>query len=138
MSLFGSLFSGVSGLNAQSQSMGMISDNISNVSTTAYKGATADFSTLVTRSAGAGKFSPGGVLPRTHFEIDRQGLIEASNSGTEVAITGPGFFVVSDLADDTGDQLYTRAGSFQTDFLGNLRNTAGFYLQGWALDNDNE
>ena len=138
MSLFGSLFSGVSGLNAQSQSMGMISDNISNVSTTAYKGATADFSTLVTRSAGAGKFSPGGVLPRTHYEIDRQGLIEASTSGTDVAITGPGFFVVSDLADGTGDQLYTRAGSFQTDYLGNLRNAAGFYLQGWALDNNNE
>ncbi|MGI9493604.1 MAG: flagellar hook protein FlgE [Geminicoccaceae bacterium] len=137
MSLFGSLFSGVSGLNAQSQSMSMISDNVSNVSTTAYKGATADFSTLVTRSAGAGKFSPGGVLPRTHFEVDRQGLIEASNSGTDIAITGPGFFVVSDLADGTGDQLYTRAGSFKTDFLGNLRNTAGFYLQGWALDNDN-
>ena len=39
MSLFGSLFSGVSGLNAQSRAMGMISDNVANVNTTAYKGA---------------------------------------------------------------------------------------------------
>ncbi len=138
MSLFGSLFSGVSGLNAQSQSMGMISDNISNVSTTAYKGATPDFSTLVTRAAGAGKFSPGGVLPTTNYEISRQGLIESSTSATDIAITGPGFFVVSDLTDGTGDQLYTRAGSFKTDFLGNLRNSAGFYLQGWRLDNNDE
>ena len=41
MSLFGSLFSGVSGLTAQSQAMGMISDNVSNVNTVSYKGAGA-------------------------------------------------------------------------------------------------
>jgi len=138
MSLFGSLFSGVSGLNAQSQSMSMISDNISNVSTTAYKGAAPDFSTLVTRAAGAGRFSPGGVLPTTNYEISRQGLIESSTSSTDIAITGPGFFVVSDQSEGAGDQLYTRAGSFKTDFLGNLRNSAGFYLQGWRLDNNDE
>ena len=56
MSLFGSLFSGVSGLTAQSQSMSMISDNISNVSTTAYKGAVADFSSLVTTTANVTPF----------------------------------------------------------------------------------
>ena len=138
MSLFGSLFSGVSGLNAQSQSMSMISDNISNVSTTAYKGANADFSTLVTSSANVNTFSPGGVLSNTNYEITRQGLIEPSTSPTDIAIVGEGFFVVSDLADGTGEQLYTRAGSFKSDFLGNLRNPAGFYLQGWALDNNDE
>ncbi len=140
MSLFGSLFSGVSGLSAQSQSMSMISDNIANVSTTAYKGAVADFSSLVTATANVTTFSPGGVLSNTNHEISRQGLIEPSTSPTDVAIVGDGFFVVSDLPAGvgTGDQLYTRAGSFKTDFLGNLRNSAGFYLQGWALDNDGE
>ncbi len=53
MSLFGSLFSGVSGLNAQSRAMGMISDNVANVNTTAYKGALAQFANLVTRSRGS-------------------------------------------------------------------------------------
>ncbi len=138
MSLFGSLFSGVSGLTAQSQSMSMISDNISNVSTTAYKGAVADFSSLVTTTANVSTFSPGGVNSNTNYEITRQGLIEPSSSPTDVAIVGDGFFVVSDLSDGTGDQLYTRAGSFKTDFLGNLRNSAGYYLQGWALDNNDE
>ncbi|MEZ5930540.1 MAG: flagellar hook protein FlgE [Alphaproteobacteria bacterium] len=138
MSLFGALFSGVTGLSAQSQSMSMISDNISNVSTTAYKGAVADFSTLVTTTSGVTTFSPGGVKSNTNFEIARQGLIEPSTSPTDVALVGDGFFVVSDLSDGTGDQLYTRAGSFKTDALGNLRNSAGFYLQGWALDNDDE
>ncbi|MEM9670836.1 MAG: flagellar hook protein FlgE [Pseudomonadota bacterium] len=136
MSLFGALFSGVTGLSAQSQSMGMISDNISNVSTTAYKGAVADFSSLVTTTAGVTTFAPGGVQSNTNFEISRQGLIEPSTSPTDVAIVGDGFFVVSDQSDDTGDQLYTRAGSFKTDALGNMRNSAGFYLQGWALDNN--
>ncbi|MGI9510001.1 MAG: flagellar hook protein FlgE [Geminicoccaceae bacterium] len=138
MSLFGALFSGVSGLTAQSQSMSMISDNISNVSTTAYKGAVADFSSLVTTTANVTTFSPGGVSSNTNYEISRQGLIEPSTSPTDVAIVGDGFFVVSDLTDGTGDQLYTRAGSFKTDFLGNLRNSSGYYLQGWQLDNNDE
>jgi len=138
MSLFGSLFSGVSGLAAQSQSMSMISDNVSNVSTTAYKGAVADFSSLVTSTANVTTFSPGGVLSNTNYNISKQGLIQASTSPTDVSIVGDGFFVVSDLPDDTGDQLYTRAGSFKTDSLGNLRNSAGFYLQGWQLDNNDE
>jgi flagellar hook protein FlgE len=137
MSLFGSLFSGVSGLAAQSQSMSMISDNVSNVSTTAYKGAVADFSSLVTSTANVTTFSPGGVLSNTNYMISKQGLIQASTSPTDVAIVGDGFFVVSDLVNN-GDQLYTRAGSYKTDSLGNLRNSAGFYLQGWQLDNNDE
>jgi len=138
MSLFGALFSGVTGLSAQSQSMGMISDNISNVSTTAYKGAIADFSSLVTTAANVTTFSPGGVQSNTNYEISRQGLIQPSSSPTDVAIVGDGFFVVSDVPDDTGDQLYTRAGSFKTDSIGNLRNSAGFFLQGWPLDANEE
>ncbi len=134
MSLFGSLFSGVSGLAAQSQAMGMISDNVSNVNTTAYKGAAAEFTTLVTRSAAASRFAPGGVRAGTLNEINRQGLIQNSSSSTDIALDGNGFFVVNALPDGNGEQLYTRAGSFKADFLGNLRNSAGFYLQGWALD----
>ncbi len=134
MSLFGSLFSGVSGLAAQSQAMGMISDNVSNVNTVSYKAAEAKFSTLVTRSAAAARYSPGGARASTLYQIDRQGLIQTSDSPTDVAIDGGGFFVVNTRPDGSGEQLYTRAGSFTQDFLGNLRNTAGFYLQGWALD----
>jgi len=136
MSLFGSLFSGVSGLNAQSRSMGMISDNVANVNTTAYKGAFAQFSTLVTKSPTSTSYSPGGVRALTAVEINRQGLVQASESPTDAAITGGGFFVVNTEADTSGEQLYTRAGSFSTDFLGNLVTPSGQYLQGWALDAD--
>jgi flagellar hook protein FlgE len=134
MSLFGSLFSAVSGLTAQSQAMAMISDNVANVNTVSYKAAQAQFSTLVTRSASAEAYSSGGAKANTLYRIDQQGLIQASTSPTDIAVDGNGFFVVNSRADDSGEQLYTRAGSFQQDYLGNLRNNAGFYLQGWLLD----
>ena len=136
MSLFGSLFSGVSGLNAQSRAMGMISDNIANVNTTAYKGALAQFENLVTRSRGSYSYSPGGVRAQSFYTVATQGLIQSSASPTDVAISGAGFFVVNAPPDGQGEQLYTRAGSFSPDFQGDLRTTSGHYLQGWALDAD--
>ena len=136
MSLFGSLFSGVSGLNAQSRAMGMISDNIANVNTTAYKGALAQFENLVTRSRGSYSYSPGGVRAQSFYTVATQGLIQSSASPTDVAISGAGFFVVNAPPDGQGEQLYTRAGSFSPDFQGDLRTTSGNYLQGWALDAD--
>ena len=136
MSLFGSLFSGVSALNAQSQAMGIISDNIANLNTTGFKATTARFETLVTTAATETTFSPGGVRTRPVALVDHQGLVQASASPTDLAISGQGFFVVNSSADLSGSVLYTRAGSFHQDNLGNLVNTAGFYLQGWRLDPD--
>ncbi len=134
MSLFGSLFAGVSGISAQSRSMGMISDNIANVNTTGYKGAEAEFSTLVSGFDNVNVHSPGGVRPHTRYAIQQQGLIQNSDRPTDVAISGNGFFVVNDEAAGTGGQYYTRAGSFYVDELGNMRTSSGFYLQGWELD----
>lgn len=136
MSIFGAMFSGVSGLNAQSTFLGMISDNISNVNTVGYKGSTARFSTLVTKAATLTSFSPGGVQSNTTQRIDQQGLLQSSTSQTDVAIIGQGFFIVNESnAPGLGDEyLYTRAGSFKPDENGFLKNTAGFYLMGWPTD----
>jgi flagellar hook protein FlgE len=135
MSLFGSLFSGVSGLNAQSRAMSMISDNVANVNTTAFKGAEVQFASLVTRQRGAvNTYSPGGVRAQGHYTVANQGLIQSSASATDAAISGAGFFVVNTLPGGDGEQLYTRAGSFEPDFEGKLRTATGQYLQGWALD----
>lgn len=136
MSLFGSLFSGVSGLNAQSRAMGMISDNIANVSTTAYKGASAQFSNLIARKVGTTAHTPGGVRVHSIYNVGTPGLIQPSASPTDLAISGAGFFVVNSLGDGAGEQGFTRAGSFQTDNEGNLRTPSGYFLQGWALDQD--
>lgn len=138
MSLFGSLFSGVGGLAAQSRAMGAISDNVANVNTIAYKGAVTRFATLVTGDAGARNYSPGGVRALTGQTVGVQGLVQSTGSTTDAAISGAGFFVVNGKADGGGEQLYTRAGSFSPDYLGNLRTPSGHFLQGWALDADEQ
>lgn len=136
MSLYGAMFSGVSGLNAQSQALGMISDNISNVNTVGYKTSKASFSTLVTRQALESFYSPGGVRSSPVSAIDRQGLLQASSNATDLAISGQGFFVVTDTsAPGTNDtRSYSRAGQFITDSEGYLQTPSGFYLNGWATD----
>lgn len=138
MTLFGTLFSGASGLTAQSRSLGMISDNVANVNTVGYKGAVAQFASLVTRQNSNVAYAPGGVRAVTAFNVTKQGLFQSTDSPTDAAISGAGFFVVNSLADSRGEQLYTRAGSFLPDHLGNLRTPSGDYLQGWVLDADEQ
>ncbi|MBL28037.1 MAG: flagellar hook protein FlgE [Rhodospirillaceae bacterium] len=134
MSLYGALFTGVTGLTAQTQSIAMISDNLANVNTIGFKGNVARFATLVTQSGTVDTFSPGGVRSRPFARIAEQGTISATTSNTDIAISGNGFFVVNSRADGSGEPLYTRAGSFTQDATGNLVNTAGLFLQGWPLD----
>ncbi len=136
MSLYGAMFSGVSGLDAQSQALGTIADNIANVNTTGYKATFARFSTLVTQQATNNSYSPGGVQFNSISEIGRQGLLQSSASPTDLAISGEGMFAVNAVANPTSSDpyLFTRAGAFEPDENGNLKNTAGFYLQGWATD----
>src|SRR3989338_5132523 len=136
MSLFGALASGVSGLTAQSSAMGAISDNITNVSTIGYKNTRVDFKTLVTKQTSSTFYSAGGVQSSPRQDTGVQGLLQASTSSTDLSISGQGYFVVNEGAvPGINDQyMYTRAGSFFQDDQGYLRNTSGFYLQGWPTD----
>lgn len=136
MSIFGAMRSGVTGLFAQSQALGMIADNIANVNTIGFKAIRPRFSTLVTAQATANLHSPGGVQSRVQREIDAQGLLTASASSTDIAISGSGFFAVNDQTDGSGNIFFTRAGEFRPDKDGNLVNTGGFTLMGWPIDND--
>ena len=138
MSLFGALSSGVSGLTAQSSAMGAISDNITNVSTVGYKNTSVNFQSLVTKQTSSTFYSAGGVQSKPRQDTGVQGLLQASTSQTDIAISGQGFFVVNEAATPTVDDqfLYTRSGSFFMDNEGFLRNTSGFYLQGWPTNAD--
>ena len=135
MSLFGALQSGISGLAAQSTAMGAISDNISNVNTIGYKNNSVAFQTLVTKQTSSSHYSPGGVQPVSKQGINAQGLLAANSSSTAMGISGNGYFVVNTSANPAeGDMwAYTRAGDFDIDNQGYLKNTSGFYLQGWSL-----
>lgn len=136
MSLYGALFTGVSGLKSQSNKIGVISDNIANVNTVGFKRTDAQFETLVVNSSSSVAYSPGGALPNNRMEIDKQGLLLATDAPTDISISGGGFFVVNARTNSSDTPMYTRAGSFRRDELGNFVNAAGFYLQGWALDRD--
>ncbi len=135
MSLYGALFSGVSGLQAQSSAMGAIADNVTNVNTTGYKSTNVNFQTLVTKQASLTKYSAGGVQSKPRQGIDVQGLLQSTSSATDIAISGNGFFIVNEAGDPgTGDiYAYSRAGSFKVDKEGYLQNVSGYYLQGWPL-----
>lgn len=141
MSLYGALFGGVSGLRAQSSRIGAISDNIANVNTIGYKQARAAFQTLVVNSSSNVSYQTGGVRANSIYDVSRQGLLSTTESATDIAISGSGMFVVRQtatvIAGDTSSlPLFTRAGSFRQDSLGNFVNTQGFFLQGWPLDRD--
>ena len=128
MGLFGSLFTGVSALSAQSQSTAIISNNIANVNTTGFKRSEASFNSLVTTETRSSRYSPGTV------SVNQQGSIQQTASGTDASISGNGFFPIKRSTDFGQEFLYTRAGQFSEDATGLLRNASGFVLYAWPLD----
>ena len=136
MSLFGALYTAVSGLSAQSQSTAIISNNIANVNTTGFKRAEAAFAALVTVESASARYSPGAVTVNRIQHVDQQGQIAQTGSTLDVAIAGDGMFTVrsENTLDQVGDFKYTRNGQFNEDENGILQNSAGMYLYGWAVD----
>ncbi|MGJ5177668.1 flagellar hook protein FlgE [Bradyrhizobium oligotrophicum] len=133
MSLSGALSSAISALNAQSSSLAMISDNISNADTTGYKTTSGLFEQLVTASSSSKAYSSGGVSVSGRSNITQQGLLSATTNATDVAIQGSGFFVTTNSTSAGGEIFYTRNGAFTTDNAGYLENN-GYYLEGWRTD----
>ena len=134
MSLYSALYAGVSGLGAQSSAMATVADNITNINTVGYKGVEADFRSLVADGSVSSSYSAGGVTAAPRAMISKQGLLQASGSQTDLGIDGGGFFVTRQGADSNSGVAFTRAGAFRPDEQGYLRNTGGYYLQGWRLD----
>ena len=127
MGLYGMLRTSVSGMGAQANRLGAISDNVANSNTPGYKKASVEFSTLVLQSGGQ-EYVPGNVQSDTRYGVSVQGSLSYTTSNTDLAIKGDGFFVVQG---QNGQTYLTRAGSFQRDGTGNLVNAAGFKLMGY-------
>ena len=131
MGLYDAMNASVTGMNAQSNYLANIGQNISNADTVGYKEADTQFSTLVDQAA-VGQTSAGGVSSVTRLDVSQQGTLESTTTATDLAISGNGFFVVSNAG---GQQFLTRSGSFVPDASGNLVNAAGYYLNGYSLAN---
>jgi flagellar hook protein FlgE len=123
----------VMGMNAQTSWLATISQNIANSSTTGYKDAETEFSSLVDQ-AGIGNYSAGGVATNSISMNGLQGSIVGTSTTTDLAVQGAGFFVVTNAA---GDTFLTRNGGFVPDASGNLVNAAGYYLMGTNIQNGN-
>jgi flagellar hook protein FlgE len=141
MGIFDALNTSVSGLQAQSFALQNISGNIANSSTTGYKGTNTSFEDLVPMSTTPDQQAAGGVRAHAQATITTQGTISATGVGTNMAISGAGFFnvqkpmgIVDNVPVFNGVTNYTRRGDFQLNANGNLVNGAGYYLLGVTVD----
>lgn len=135
MGIQSAMYSGVSGLNTNSQVMSVIGNNLANTNTLGFKGSRSVFSDLLSSSVfGSGGSSQvgRGVGLSTVDNIFSQGTFETTSSDTDVAIEGDGFFVLKEEGNDT--TFYTRAGAFRFNEEGYLVNPEGFRVQGKAFD----
>ena len=134
-----SLWISKTGLDAQQTQMDVIANNLANVSTNGFKRSRAVFEDLLyqtLRQPGAqssqqtqlpsGLQLGTGVRPVATERIFTQGNLQQTGNSKDVAIQGQGFFQV--LRPD-GSTAYTRDGSFQTDFEGQLVTSSGYYVQ---------
>ena len=140
MSLSSSLFSGISGLNTLGNAMTVIGDNIANVNTVGFKSSRVTFqdvlSQTVSTTAGTSQVGRGTSLADITSSFS-QGSFESTDSTTDLAIGGDGFFVVRDPS-NANNQYYTRAGQFRFDKDGNFINPAGYIVRGWELDQNGQ
>ncbi len=139
MTVLSSMNSGVSGLKAESDALGVVGDNIANVNTSGFKAQRAIFEDVLGHSilAGTSTNLPGsGVKVGDIQQMFTQGTLSNTGVSTDVALNGDGFFVVKGTVDGVSSDFYTRAGEFVIDKDGKLTNTGGLKVQGYQANAD--
>ncbi|MBI2950622.1 flagellar hook-basal body complex protein, partial [bacterium] len=134
-----SLFTALSGLQAHQTKSSVVADNIANINTTGFKGRRANFEELLAQTAkqstspeasrsGTNPAQVGiGVRVKSIDTIFTQGSIQTTGRNTDLALEGPGFFVLSDGV----NQFLTRDGNFVFDGTGRLIDPgSGLIVQG--------
>lgn len=117
----------LSGLNAAAADLNVTSHNIANVATVGFKGSRAEFAEVFATSPfGLSRTAIGsGVRTAAVSQQFSQGSIEFTENGLDIAISGRGFFRLS----DNGAAVYSRAGNFSADRDGFVVNPAGHRVQ---------
>ncbi|ADW17997.1 flagellar hook-basal body protein [Desulfobulbus propionicus DSM 2032] len=131
MGLSSALFTAISGLQGSSQAMTVTGNNIANSSTVGFKTSSTVFSDLlsanIASSSGNSQVGRGSQVQTVQTSFS-QGGFESTESATDIAIEGSGFFIVGDPLSDTS--LYTRNGNFSFDDDGYLVTADGYRVQG--------
>jgi flagellar hook protein FlgE len=129
------MYTGLTGLNSNGEAMGVLGDNIANLSTTGFKYSQVQFEDLMAQmvSTGSGPGQEGrGTRISEITPIFSQGSLETSADDVDVAITGSGFLIVKEPA--SAAVYYTRDGNFSLSKDGYLVNAHGYRVQGKAMD----
>jgi flagellar hook protein FlgE len=122
--MFGSIYTGLTGMMTFSQGLDVISNNVANLNTPGYKGNDLLFQDIFYQyglSSESGVNNPAseignGVTGDRTVMREAQGEISETGNDTDVAIDGNGFFILR----DGEDTYYTRAGQFEVDDDGYL------------------
>ena len=132
--MIGSFVSGLSGLRANQTKLEVIGNNIANANTVGFKSSRVDFSDVLSRTLRGATASTaplqvgrGATVGAISTQMTQGGFQDSSNAG-DLAIQGTGFFTV---ANESGQQFYTRAGNFRTNTAGELVTVEGFNVQGF-------
>ncbi|MBI5599101.1 MAG: flagellar hook protein FlgE [Deltaproteobacteria bacterium] len=129
-----SLFTGVSGMNANMTALSVIGNNIANMNTVGFKASRASFSDILSQTLNgvSGSAQVGlGVTLSSITPLFTQGAFETTGNGLDMAVDGDGFFV---LRDSTGANYYSRAGQFNVNKDGYITNPEGYVLRGYQAD----
>ncbi|CNG54212.1 flagellar hook protein FlgE [Yersinia pseudotuberculosis] len=113
-------------LNAHTEQLNTISNNIANSATKGFKASRTEFASMYAQSQPLGVTVSG-----VSQNIGKDGQKDKTGMGLDLAISGGGFFVVRE---NSGDKAYTRAGMFRSDVDGYLVNGQGMKLQGYPAD----
>lgn len=133
------MYSGVSGLRAEGEALGVVGDNIANVNTVGFKGQRVIFHDVLGHSILAGTASalPGsGVRVGGIQQLFTQGSLANTGVSTDLALNGDGFFVVKGDVSGVSGNFYTRAGQFVINNEGYLTNSSNLQVQGYAANPD--
>ena len=123
--------SALSGLQAASSDLRVIGNNVANASTTGYKQSRAQFADVYANSSGSANTNIGsGVILASVEQQFSQGQIEFTNNNLDMAVSGEGFFILS----ENGNISYTRSGAFGVDKNGNIVNNQNQRLRGFLAD----
>ncbi|KPQ05795.1 MAG: flagellar hook protein FlgE [Rhodobacteraceae bacterium HLUCCA12] len=134
--LYSSFNAGISGLNANSTRLSVISDNIANSATAGYKRQSVSFQSMILSAGGDAAYMAGGVRSSTMRMIDERGALSSSANPTDLAVNGRGFLPVTSSDQGNTPMMLTTTGAFRPDAQGVLRNEHGLALLGWPANPD--
>ncbi len=118
----------LSGINASSSGLSVISNNLANAQSFGFKSSRAEFADMFSGSQN----SPGnGVRVEAITQDFTQGTINGTGRDLDMALDGEGFFVLGDKSGKY-EAIYTRNGSFKLDKDGFLTDQTGNPVQGYA------